>query len=120
MYHANAELIEENVIKINGEVTINVNVSGKIIIYVKKDHIWNPATCSCKNRKYLGSITDDSVIMCDEIIDMDAGSKLCNKETKTLRKYTICESKSFFILLAFLLIIMAYLRAVSIYCYLIK
>ena len=120
MYHASAELIEENVTKINGEVTINVNVSGKIIIYVKKDHIWNPATCSCKNRKYLASIIDDSVIMCDEIIDMDAGSKLCDKETKTLRKYTIYESKSFFILLASLLIIIAYLRAVSIYCYLIK
>ena len=73
MYHASAELIEENVTKINGEVTINVNVSGKIIIYVKKDHIWNPATYSCKNRKYLASIIDHSVIMCDEIIDMDAG-----------------------------------------------
>ena len=27
------------------------------------------ATCSCKNGKYLGSIIDDSVITCDEIID---------------------------------------------------
>ena len=31
----------------------------------EKDYMWNPATCSCKNGKYLASITDDSVIMCD-------------------------------------------------------
>ena len=34
----------------------------------EKDYIWNPATCSCKNSKYLRSIIDDSVITCDEII----------------------------------------------------
>ena len=32
-----------------------------------KDYIWNPAIYSCENGKYLASITDDSVIMCDEI-----------------------------------------------------
>ena len=30
--------------------------------------MWNPATSSCKNGRYLGSIIDDSVITCDEII----------------------------------------------------
>ena len=35
----------------------------------KKDYIWNPATCSCDNGKYVGSIIDDSLIMCDEIIE---------------------------------------------------
>ena len=25
---------------------------------VEKDHIWNPATCSCKNCKYLAIIID--------------------------------------------------------------
>ena len=30
---------------------------------------WNPATCSCENGKYLTSITDDSVITCNEIIE---------------------------------------------------
>ena len=34
----------------------------------EKDYIWNPATWSCKNGKYLASIIDDSVITCDEII----------------------------------------------------
>ena len=35
----------------------------------KKIYIRNPATSSCKNDKYLGSIIDDSVVTCDEIID---------------------------------------------------
>ena len=35
----------------------------------KKDYIWNPAICSCKNGKYLASITDDSAITCNEIIE---------------------------------------------------
>ena len=35
----------------------------------KNDNICNPATCSRKNGKYIGSIIDDSVITCDEIIE---------------------------------------------------
>ena len=38
----------------------------------EKDYIWNPATHSCENGKYLASIIDNSVITCDEIIDVDA------------------------------------------------
>ena len=30
------------------------------------DDIWNPATCSCRNGKYLACVTDDLVIRCDE------------------------------------------------------
>ena len=33
----------------------------------EKDYILSPATCSCKNGKYLTSVIDDSVVMCDEI-----------------------------------------------------
>ena len=33
----------------------------------EKHYIWNPATCSCENGKYLASIMDDSAITCDEI-----------------------------------------------------
>ena len=29
------------------------------------------STCSCKNREYLASITDKSVITCDKIIDAE-------------------------------------------------
>ena len=31
--------------------------------------MWNPVTCSCENGKCIGSVIDDSVIMCDEIIE---------------------------------------------------
>ena len=48
----------------------------------------------------------------DEIIDA--------KEAKTILKNIICGTKNFYILLAFLLITIALLIAVSIYCYLIK
>ena len=57
----------------------------------EKDYIWNPPTCSCKNGKYLASITDNSVIMCDEIINAEAKSN--NKETKTIVKNIICGKK---------------------------
>ena len=33
------------------------------------DNAWNPGTCNCEIRKYLASITDDSAITCDEIIE---------------------------------------------------
>ena len=34
----------------------------------EKKYIWNPTTCNCKNGKYLASIMDGSLIMCDEVI----------------------------------------------------
>ena len=36
---------------------------------LEKDYIWNHATCSCKNSKYLANIMDDSLITCDEVIE---------------------------------------------------
>ena len=79
-----------------------------------KKHIWNPSTSSSKNGKYLASIMDDSAITCDEIIDADAEAKSNDEETKTISKNIICETKAFHILLAFLLITIALLIAVSI------
>ena len=38
-------------------------------MYAKKNYICNLATCSCENGKYIGSLIDDSVIKCDEIIE---------------------------------------------------
>ena len=89
----------------------------------EKDYIWNPAVCNCKNSKYLASIMDESVITCDEIIDAEA--KSYSKETKTIpttfnEKKVTCKTQNFYILLAFLLITIALLITVSIYCYLIK
>ena len=48
----------------------------------EKDYIWNPATCCCKNGKYLSSTTNNEVIACDEIIDAEA--KLYDEEVKTV------------------------------------
>ena len=48
----------ENITQIKIGITINVDVNVKVwknIMCVKKDYIWNPATCSCQNGKHLGS-----------------------------------------------------------------
>ena len=34
----------------------------------EKDYVWNPATCSCQNRKYLASIMDDLAITYDDML----------------------------------------------------
>ena len=60
---------------------------------------------------------DDSAIICYEVIDADAES---HGETNFNEKKATCKTQNFYILLAFLLIIIALLIAVSIYCYLIK
>ena len=60
-------MIEENVIHINGGITIIVDVSVENVMYVKKNYIWNSSICSCENRKYLASIMDDLAITCDEV-----------------------------------------------------
>ena len=88
-------------------------------MFVKKDYTWNPSTCSCKNGKYLANIMYDSAIACDEVIDS------FDEKTKTVltnlnEKKGICKTQNFYIFFAFLLITIAFLIAVSIYCYLIK
>ena len=85
-------MIEENVIQIQSGITINVDVRVKIRNVCKKDYIWNPATCCCKNGKYLASIIDDSVITCDIIIE----------ETKTIpanfnEKNITCKTKRIYL-----------------------
>ena len=67
--NVNVNLLEENVMQINGGIMINVYVSVKKHHICEKDYICNPATRICKNGKYLASITDDSVNTCDEIIE---------------------------------------------------
>ena len=36
----------------------------------EKKYLWNPAICSCENRKYLAIIMDDSAIICDEVMKL--------------------------------------------------
>ena len=84
-----------------------------------KDYIWNPATCSCQNGKYLATIMDDSRITFHEIIET------YDEKTKTIptnfdEKRATCKTQNFYTSLAFLLITIALLIAVIIHCYLIK
>ena len=88
-------------------------------MYVKRNCIWNPATCSLKKWKYLTTIVDNSAITCDKVRES------YDKETKTIpanmnKKKAIYKTQNFYILFAFLLITIELLIAVSIYCYLIK
>ena len=83
------------------------------------------------------SFIDDSAITCDEIIDAEAEAKSNNEATSndkaksSIEETKICptnfngkniayEGRVFFILLTVLLITIAILIAVSIYCYVIK
>ena len=116
-------LLVESVIQIKNGITINVETQmlkcvktqKNFFRVYKKNYIWNPAIYSCENGKYSATTINDSVITYDEII----------KETKTVStnfndKNATCKTKSFHILRSFLLITIALLIAVSIYCYLIK
>ena len=62
---------------------------------------------------------DDSMITCDEVIK-SYDEKIKTIPTNFNEKKVTCKTQSFYILLAFLLITIALLIAVSIYCYLIK
>ena len=111
--------MKRNAIQISGGMTINLDVSIKNVMYVKKDYVWNPSTCYCENGKYLAIIMDDLAIMCDEIIES------YHNETKTIPTYfneekTTWKRQNFNILPAFLLIAIALLIAISFYCDLIK
>ena len=64
---------------------------------------------------------DDSAIICDEVISADANDQVkSNDETNFNERKATCKVQNFYILLAFLLITIALLIAVSLYCYLIK
>ena len=80
----------------------------------EKDYIWNPATSSCENDKYLASIVDDSLITCDDLYRKKEVTTSFNEKKMT------CKTKNFYILLTFLLITITLLIAISIYFYLIK
>ena len=57
---------------------------------------------------------NDSVIMCNEMIES------CREERNLNEKKEACKTQNFYILLTFLLIMIAFLMAISIYRYLIK
>ena len=79
----------------------------------EKDHIWNPATSSCKNGKYLASIIDNLVIKCDEIREAEIKTAVQH----ILIKINItCKTQNFNILLPFLITLLL-LITVNIYCF---
>ena len=63
---------------------------------VENDYIWNPATCSCENGKYLGIIINDSVITRYEIIEK------ANVSTNFINEKVTYKTKQFYILLFFI------------------
>ena len=65
--------------------------------------MWNPTTCSCKNRKYLGSIIKDSVMkLYTRKLSQMMKKQNKNSSNKFKKKCTTCKTQKIYILLAFL------------------
>ena len=88
---------------------INDDVSSKKHNICEKYYIRNSATCSYENGKYLASIIDDSR---DYVRWNYRRNK--NYSNKFSWKKSACKTQNFYILLAFLLITIASLKAVSV------
>ena len=115
--NVNVNFIEQNVSHINGGILVNVDVAVKSIIYVKKmfGNLLHVIMKMEKILQVLWMIQQLSVMKlesCDEEIKI-------NPPNFNEKKVT-CKTDSSYILLAFLLITIALLIAVSIYRYLIK
>ena len=52
----------------------------------KKHYIWNPATYSCENFKYVGNIIDNSVITCEKVINITSKTKKKKKSQKLFQQ----------------------------------
>ena len=71
-------MTQQNVIQINGGITINDDASMKKHYICEKEYAWIPSTCICEHVKYLAGIMDDLAIICDEVIEADAKLSLNN------------------------------------------
>ena len=106
--------MEKNVIQINGKITINVNVGVKKscmlkILFPTLLHV----NVKNKKQKYLASIMNDLAVICD-VIDGDDETKAIS--TNFNEKKVTCKTQNFYLLLAVLLITIALLTVVCIYC----
>ena len=90
----------------------------KNIVRAERKCVWNSATCSYKNGKYVGSIIDNSVVICNEIIKET--KTIPTKSTSIKAVLTKCTSKNFYIVLGFLLNNIPLLIAAIIFCFFIK
>ena len=60
----------------------------------KKGYVWNPSTCNCENGKYLASIMDNLVIICEDVIksyNENVGAKSNDEKTNFNEKNTTCK-----------------------------
>ena len=57
---------------------------------VQNIYIWNPALLSGKNGKYLASVIDDSVIICDKIIHVEKTKTVTRNFNE--KKNAICKT----------------------------
>ena len=73
-------------------------------------YIWNPSKCAY----------GDSVIVCDEIIEVTKTVPTETIPTKFNQNRVTCKIENLYILLIFLLTMISLLIIVSTYCYLIK
>ena len=69
----------------------------------KTHYVWNSATFYCENGKYLANITDESVIICDEVIK-PYGEEIKTIPTNFNEKNITYKTQNFCILPAFLFI----------------
>ena len=109
--HTNVKMVVKKVIQTKSGITVNVDVSVKIlknVICAIKYYLWNPTTCNCENGQYAASIYH---VWWNYIFEKIVPTKAV--PTKSI-------SKNFYILLVFLLVTMVLLMTVSIYCYLIR
>ena len=84
------------------EPFLNKGAGLRPAMFKKKSYVWNPATCSCENKKYLASIMGNSAIMCDIAIDS------YDEEAKTIptnfnEKKATCKTQNLYMSLAILI-----------------
>ena len=108
----NANSIVQRVIQIKNGIMININLSVKSIICVKKDYSWNSSACICKNGRYLKIIADDLVIVWDEVksvtdsVSTNVTSNVSiNSDDKKIRYKMDCYILHMFLLVTILLFI---------------
>ena len=53
----------------------------------QKNYIWNPSTCNCGNDKYLERVINDSLVICEEILEV---TKTTAKKDNLLNRTFIC------------------------------
>ena len=111
--------MKEIVIQITGEITIYINVSVKNFMHVKVI-VWNPATCSCENGKYLASIMDDQQLLAIMYYRVIRHRNKNFSNTYFKEKKATFHTQNYYILIAFSLITIALLIVVNVHCYLIK